>query len=261
MHFFSFYDILSIVGDRMKTGMYDNRLGFHELPFYEIEGLCEAIVDKATSLSSEYALKYEQYKKNITRFSPAFEFCMHELGWMLYDPFCEGNDEVLFSNGNRCFVASVNYVSKEGFDRKKIKHDDVGYPVLYDEVIKFDPETLSENIDKGIVDEQGFVSSTFTDDLQTLAEIMVMFVNMKDEDSYRSYMNSKDYYNTKLDYLTSRKNVIVATKLEDGSISLRYVSENDGKVQEFIDRLKNEGRLAELAPIISDENTNLMKIA
>ena len=242
----------------MKTGVFDSRLEFHELPFYEIEGLCDAIVATAVAKSEDYRLKFEEYKKNITRFSASFEFCMHELGWMLYDPFCIGEDEVLFSNGNRCYVASVNYVSKEGFDRHSITNESVGYPRLEDSVIGYDPNISVDSIKEGIVDSKGYVDSSFTDSLNTLAEIEVMFDNISDEEAYLDYMRSKDQYATKLDYLTSKKNVIAAKKLDDGSVSIRYVSENDGKVADFIDSLKATDKVADFIPREADENKNIM---
>ena len=245
----------------MKTGVLDSRLEFHELPFYEIEGLCNEIVATAISKSEEYRAKYEEYKNNITRFSPAFEFCLHELGWMLYDPFCLGTDEVLFSNGHRCYIASINYVKKEGFDRHSITNENVGYPRLDDQVVGYDPNIQVDSIKEGIVDEKGYVDGSFVDSLYTLAEIEVMFNNIKDKEAYLDFMRSKNQYETKLDYLTSKKNVIAAKKLEDGSVSIRFVSENDGKVQEFIDNLKESGKLADFTPIVGNENTNLMKAA
>ncbi|MCH5166531.1 MAG: hypothetical protein J1F35_01435 [Erysipelotrichales bacterium] len=243
------------------TGIYDNRLGFHELPFYEIEGLCEELVRTATSKSEKYKEIFEEYKRNMSRFSPAFEFCIHELGWMLYDPFSLGTDEVLFSNGKRCFVASVDYVKKEGFDRHSITNDTAGYPRLYDDVIGYDPYMSVDNINEGIVDEKGFVSSTFTDSIDILAEIEVMFDNISDKKAYKDYQKNKYVYDSKLEYLTSKKNVMSAKKLEDGSVSLNFVSENDGIVQEFVDFLESEGKLASYIPVVGSEKTDIMKVA
>lgn len=245
----------------MKTGVLDSKMNFHELPFYEIEGLCEEIAAKAASLSNDYREKYEDYKKNITRFSASFEFCLHELGWMLYDPFSLGNDEVLFSNGERCYIASMDYVTKEGFNRKDVQNKEVGYPRLDDTTIGYDPNISITSINNGIVDSEGYVDSSFADSLDTLADIEVMFENISSREAYQTYMSSKPYYQTKLEYITSRPNTMSARKLPDGNISLQFVSENTGKVEEFINRLKSQDMLAEYIPIKSNEETSIVKVA
>lgn len=244
----------------MKTGVLDSRLEFHELPFYEIQGLMKNIVETATKKSKKYQEIYSEYKKNITRFSPELEFCLHELGWMLYDPFLQGNDEVLFSNGQRCYLASREYVLKEGFDRHSINVD-LGYPMLTDENVKYDANMNIENMDEGIIDSKGYVDAGFTDSLDTLAEIEVMEETISNKEAYLDYLDSKDTYDTKLDYITSKKNVISAKRLEDGTITLQYVSENDGVVQDFIDRAKSEDKIAELIPMTQEENRSIMKAA
>lgn len=245
----------------MKTGMFDSKKNFHELPFYEIEGLCEAIVNKACELSEEYKAKYEEYQKNITRFSAPFEFCLHELGWMLYDPLLTGKDEVLFSNGSRSYVATVNFVSSPDFNRKSINDENFGYPRLEDETIGFDPNISITSINSGIVDSGGYVDSTFADSIDTLAEIEVMMENIRSEEAYNEYMENRHLFPSKLEYITSRPNTLKAEKLPDGNISLQFVSENTGKVEEFIDRLKKTNMLAEYIPIKTNDETSLMKAA
>lgn len=244
----------------MKTGVLDSRLEFHELPFYEIQGLMQNIVETATKKSKKYQKIYSDYKKKITRFSPELEFCLHELGWMIYDPFLQGNDEVLFSNGSRCYLASKDYVLQKGFDRHRV-NSDLGYPILTDEFVKYDPHLNISNIDEGIIDSKGYVDAGFTDSLDTLAEIEVMEETIRDKNMYLDYLRSKDTYNTKLEYITSKKNVISARKLEDGSITLQYVSENDGLVEDFINRAKQENKIAELIPITQEEERSIMKAA
>lgn len=244
----------------MKAGVLDSKLEYHELPFYEIEGLMKKIVETATQKSAKYQKIYSSYKEKITRFSPELEFCLHELGWMLYDPFLQGNDEVLFSNGTRCYLASREYVLKKGFDRHSIDVD-LGYPILTDENIKYDSEISLDNIDEGIIDSKGYVDSHFTDSLDTLAEIEVMENTIGNKEAYEDYLQNKDIYPTKLEYITSKKNVIAAKKLEDGSLTLQFVSENDDKVQDFIDRAKSEHKIAELIPMTQEENRSIMKSA
>lgn len=244
----------------MKIGVLDSKLEFHELPFYEIQGLMKKIVETATKKSKKYQNIYSEYEKNITRFSPEVEFCLHELGWMICDPFLQGNDEVLFSNGERCYLASREYVLRDGFDRHSINVD-LGYPMLTDATVKYDPKIKLDSIDEGIIDSKGYVDAGFTDSLDTLAEIEVMEETIANKDAYYDYLKYKDTYTTKLEYITSKKNVISAKKLEDGSLTIQFISENDGKVQSFIDRAKNENRIAELIPITQEENRSIMKAA
>lgn len=245
----------------MKAGMLDSKKNFHELPFYKIEGLCEAIVKKSCELSEEYQAKYKEYQANITRFSAPFEFCLHELGWMLYDPFSLGNDEVLFSNGKRCYVASLEYVSSPEFDRKSVNDENFGYPRLDDANIGYDPNISITSINEGIVDGLGYVDSKFADSIDTLADIEVMMENIGSEEAYRGFIASRHFYTSKLEYLTSRPNTLKASKLPDGNISVEFVSENDGKVEDFINRLKNADMLAEYVPIKTNEDTSIMKVA
>lgn len=245
----------------MKTGMFDSKMNFHELPFYEIEGLCRTIAEKSSELNEEYKARYEEYKTKITRFSPAFEFCLHELGWMLYDPFSIGEDEVLFSNGERCYVTSLEYVKTPGFKRASINEPNFGYPRLEDSAIGYDPNISITSINNGIVDERGYVDSGFADSIDVLADIEVMMENIKSEESYGTYMESRYLYPSKLEYLTSKPNTMKAEKLPDGNISLQFVSENNGKVQNFIERLKNADMLAEYIPIKASEETSLMRAA
>lgn len=246
----------------MKMGVIDTKGDFHELPFYEIQGLCGEIVNTAISKNEEYKNKFEEYKNKITRFSPEFEFCIHELGWYLYDPFCLGNDEVLFSNGNRCYIAPMDFVNKEGFNRHDVKNEDKGYPVLTDENVKYDSTLKNDSLyEEGIVDERGYVSASFVPNIETLAEIELMTSMIGSKEVYLDYMRFKNAYSSKLEYLTSKKNVISVKRLEDGTFTLQFVSGNDGIVGEFIQRLNNEEKIAELDPMLGNEHTSIMKAA
>lgn len=245
----------------MTTGVFDSKMNFHELPFYEIEGLCDRIASKACELSDEYKEKYSEYQKNITRFSASLEFCLHELGWMIYDPLSLGEDEVLFSNGSRSYISSLEYVKNPNFDRKSIQDDNFGYPRLDDDTIGFDPNISITSVNSGIVDEEGYVDSGFVDSLDTLAEIEIMTENIRSEEAYKEYLETRYLYPSRLEYITSRPNTLKAEKLPDGNISLQYVSENSGKVEDFINRLRNADMLAEYIPIKANEETSIMKVA
>lgn len=247
----------------MKIGVIDSLGEFHELPFYKIQELSEVITKTAIDKSSEYKTKFEEkYDGKITRFSKEFEFCIHELGWMLYDPFCEGKDEVLFSNGERTYVASMSFVKQDGFNRRSITNQNVGYPILTDETIQYNRDLNTiDGIEDGIIDEQGYVSASFVPSLNDLAQIELMYSMMRDEEVYKDYMAHKDEYATSLEYVTSKKNVISVSRLEDGTYTLGFVSENDGKVASFIEALKASGKLAELKPIIQNGDGVIMKAA
>ncbi len=88
-----------------------------------------------------------------------------------------------------------------------------------------------------------------------------MFENMRSEASYLEYLRQKAFYSSKLEYITSRPNTISAKKLADGNISLQFVSENNGKVENFINRLREQDMLAEYIPIKGNEETSIMKVA
>lgn len=238
----------------MKTGVFDSKKIFHEIPFYEIQGLMSEISKKAIELKPEYKKTFEKYKKNITRFSKELEFVLHELGWYIYDPFCHGEDEVLFSNGKRTYLASVSYIMKPDFDRKNIADDTIGYPLLTDEIVGYDRELNYKNIDEGVVDSNGYVDCKFAGGLEELAEIELLHELIQNKAEYENYINTNHEYNSKLEYLTNKPNTMVARKQNDGTISLLFVSENDGVVKEFVDRLKEEEKISELIPIVGEES-------
>lgn len=243
----------------LKTGVYDSKGEFRELYFYKMQGLFEEMTKAAIKASPELKEKYEnEYKKKITRFSSELEFCLHELGWMIYDPFCQGSDDVLFSNGKRTYVASEDYIKRPDFDRKKINNDKTGFPKLTDEYVGYDADLKDyEAMNAGIIDEQGYVSSFFMPSMEDLATLELMHKMVKDERTYIDYLMHKDEYSSALEYLTSKKNVIAIKKLNDGTCTLEYVSENDGKVKKFIDSIDAEGKVAEFVPLVVEEETHL----
>ncbi len=239
----------------MKTGIINSKKEFKELPIYNIQGLMETIVNVAIK-SPKYKEKFEQYQKKVTRFSPELEFCMHELGWMIYDPFLSGKDEVLFSNGNRYLLASWDYINKDSFNRKAIDVD-LGFPILTDENIRYDKNVKTESIRNGFIDSQGYIDVSFASTPNNAADIIVFERLIRDKDAYDKYQASKDLYVDNFSYLTSQKNVIFAKRLEDGNLSLQYVSDNDGKVRDIINRLDKEGIIKEFIPITQNGNLDL----
>ncbi len=238
------------------TGVFDTEGNFHELYFYKLQGLFETMTKAACEADNQLKEKFEkEYKNKITRFSCELEFCLHELGWMIFDPFCRGKDEVLFSNGKRSYVASVDYVKAPGFNRKNVDNEETGFSILTDEYVSYDPELKNyEAMDGGIIDELGYVSSFFMPSMEDLATLELMHKMIKDEKSYIDYLMHKDEFAGALEYLTSKKNVIAIKKLDDGSCTLEFVSENDGKVQKFIDKIEKENKIAEFVPLVVEEN-------
>lgn len=238
------------------TGVFDSKGNFRELYFYKMQELFEVMTKAAIDVSPELKEKYEnEYKSKITRFSSELEFCLHELGWMILDPFCQGEKTVLFSNGHRSYVASTDYIKAPNFDRKSIDNNETGFPILTDEYVSYDPELKDyDKMDGGIIDEQGYVSSFFMPSMEDLATLELMHKMIRDEKAYIDYLMHKHEFPSALEYLTSKKNVIAIKKLNDGSCTLEFVSENDGKVQDFIKKLESEGHIAEFVPLVAEEN-------
>lgn len=252
----------------MKTGMYDVKGDFHQIDFYRVQDLCRAMVEVATSKDTKLRMDFEEhYLNKITRFSPEFEYCIHCLGWQLYDPLCLGRDEVLFSNGKRSYIASLDYVSKPGFNRLRVKNDDTGFPILTDEAIGYKASLNDlDGIEEGIVDERGYVDASFASSLTHLAALELMFDMMCDEQAYKEYMMFQQISKqngtvppSALQILTGKKNVIAVKKREDETYGLSFVSENDGVVQDFIDALTASGKLANMLPEMKDEGPYLPK--
>lgn len=242
----------------MKTGVIDSRGEFHELPFYEIQGLCEKVAQTAAELVPGHKYDLEDMGKEYTRFSKELEFCLHKLGWYLYDPFLEGKDQVLISNGERCYLCSMEFVKKEGFRRESITNTKIGFPALTDKNVGYDKTLNPDSVKtEGIVDAKGYVDSEFAGSLESLAEIELMHELIADKDAYEEYMKNRDMYENALSYLTSRENVIAAKKVGD-KISLSYVSDNDGVVANFIEKLDVTDRLAELTPIVANTSRDVM---
>ena len=232
----------------MKTGLIDSQGRFHEVDYYEIQNLCEVMVQAAINKSPVLRKVFEEkFANKITRFSKELEFCLHILGWMVYDPFALGRDEVLFSNGERSYIASSEVITKPGFDRTKIKNNNLGFPILTDEVVGFD-STLNhiENYNKGIIDERGYVDASFVPTLKSLADIILMHDMIKDKELYEEFTSRGKNNHHPLDFLTARKNVIAIKKLDNGKYMMHFADENDGRVLEFIDKMEIEDRIEKL---------------
>ncbi len=236
------------------TGVIDTKGKFHQLYFYKIEELCQVLTRKAIDENLELRKKYNaEYHGKITRFSKDVLFCLHELGWMIYDPFSLGREEVLFSNGKRDYIASLDYVQQPGFNRFEVDNEHVGFPLLTDSFIGYKKLDSLDGIEEGIIDEEGYVSSAILPSLNDLATIILMFDMMRDEEVYRDYLENKDIFKTPLEYITSKKNCISIKKLEDETYTISYVTENDGVVKDFIDALIASGKIAGTTPAVLED--------
>lgn len=244
-----------VQNETIKYGVVTPEGVMKELFYYEIKELFERIMKLAIEDNEEYRKIYEEkYEGKYTCFSDAIEFCLHELGWMIYDPYSVGADKVMFSNGNMSYVADRKVVLAEGFDRKSVTAT-TGMPRLTDENVSYDKTLMNfDSYEEGIVTEDGYVSShVFNDKLNILSRVMLMHEMTGSETLYKHYMENRPSYATTLEYYTSFPNVISVKKQGD-SFSLQYVSENDGKVQEFIDTLNITGKLSNYDPVAVEED-------
>ena len=249
----------------MKHGLIQPNGRMHELHMYQIEGLCKAMMETAIK-DEKYAAVYEEkYKGKYTYFSEALEFCLHELGWMLYDPFVTGKDEdhvnVLFSNGEECYVTSYKNAISPDFDRKSFNNPEVGIKRLTDETVSYD-KTLSkfDEYDDGIVTDQGYISSMFLgENLNKLSLLMILHRMIHDKELYDDYLVNRPTYKDALAYLTAFPNVIAVDRQDNGQFLLSYVSENDGRVLDFINELIISGRMVNYDPAPVEEGPLLVQ--
>ena len=235
----------------------------HEISYYGIQGLATRLVEKAINMNQTVRDDFQiNFKEKITRFSPEFEFLIHRLGWMLQDPYCKGSEDYLISNGHRCYMAKKELVENPKFDRTKITNEAIGYPILTDDNVMYKPFPLeTDDIGTGIIDEQGFVSSTCVrQNNNMLASIELMFEMIRNKDTYMNYTNpeTKELYKDASSFLTARENVLATSKQPNGNIRLSFVSENTGKVKDLIDKLEIEGKIEKLG-IVEGTTLSLMK--
>lgn len=231
---------------------------FQQLYVYEIRNLCDemvrALLESDKPDEKHLKDKYNnEYANKCTRFSPSVEFCIHELHMMIKDPLCLGNGEVLASNGKRAYLISEATFNSEGFDVTAVTKEDIGRPVLNDETVGYDPNITNLSlITKGIVDSDGYVDSSFVGSITSLGEIVLMDKLFSDKALYEDYIANRVYFSSPLEFITSKPNCIAIAK-ENERYKLRYVSENDGKVQNFIDTLEQKDLIEENLPLILPE--------
>lgn len=209
----------------------DPRGEIHELYFYEIEGLCENLMNVVSDYN-RYEQSVKKMKKEVTRLSSALEFCIHELHWSLLDPYCK----------------DAAY---------ELRSDDL--PIMTDELIGYSSNLDSSEMVEGIIDDKGFISFERFTDKEQAASIILMHEMIKNKDLYEKYIRARTLNRqlTAYDFLVSIPNVVGIKRpnpLEEKFV-LNYVSANQGKVAEFIEYLKVTNKLVELDIKVQSDNT------
>ena len=232
-------------------------------PLFQIGPMLKGKVTEAIKNDPILNAKFQFMKAGMTRFSPEVMFALTDLGYKIVAPFARCRDKVIFSNGGVLFIASKNYVEGRYFDISKLKDSD-GIQIPTDEVIGFDKNiTNLDNIKNGIADDNGYVDSTFldkytendvgTDSIDLLASLLLMNDMLFSERLYKDVLSSRKK-KTDLEYITSKPNCICVERVGD-KFSLSYVSENLGKVGNFIQKLKDQQLIAkyDVLPVPSTE--------
>ena len=236
----------------MDTGIITPTGVEEKMPLFQIGPYLVGVVREAISKDMLANAKYQFMRSKITRFSPEVIFALTDLGYKIVAPFARSRDNVLFSNGGSLFIASKNYVFGRYFDPEKLKDVD-GIQVPTDEVIEYDKNiTNIDNIKNGIVDNNGYVDSTYLDKVtekdpaNSSNDLLASFLLMNDmlfsERLYKDVLSSRKKM-TDLEYITSKPNCI-CIKRDGDKFNLSYVSDNLGKVGNFIQKLKDEHLIA-----------------
>lgn len=217
------------------AGLRDPQGAIHELPFYEIDGLCERLMN-VVSNTDQYEQSAKKMQREVTRLSSALEFLIHELHWSLLDPYCK----------------------TEAYE---LKSDDL--PVMTDELIGYSSELDPTKIVEGIIDDKGFISFERFTDKEQAASIILMHEMIKNEELYSKYTRARILNRnlTAYDFLVSIPNVVGIKRPNpsEEKFILNYVSANQGKVAEFVEYLKATNKLVEL-DVKTQPETDLMEV-
>lgn len=234
----------------MKSGIYNNLGEFLEIDLYDVSRLCKSIVKKITEKNYSYKLLFYEYEKNITRFSPEFEFCLHELGMCLYDPLCTGKDQILFSKDKHAYLLAHNPFNEE-YRPKDFNIEDsrvevlLDFPELTDKNVGYQPNFENINIiSEGIIDNKGYVDSSFSHGIKNLAKIELINELITDKNFYDNAIYKLMNKVPAINILTDRPNCLSITRNPDGKYSLEYLSDNNGKIERFIEDLKDNNLLS-----------------
>lgn len=239
----------------MKSGIYNSKFEFQEIDLYDVSRLCHLIVNKVIKNNIELKNVYEEYKNNITRFNPDFEFCLHELGLCLLDPLCTGKDQILFSSNKHTYLIDHNIFNKDYLPKNfNIENTDadilLDFPILTDKNVDYDKDFSNYKFySEGIADEKGYVDAKFIHGLDNLSKVLIINKIIEDKSFYENCIYSliKKCYPVMI--LTNRVNCISLKRKDNNSFLLEYVSENTGKLQEFIKYLEDNNMISNYLPI------------
>ena len=237
----------------MDTGIITPTGVEEKMPLFQIGPYLTGAVREAIAKDMLANAKYQYMRQHMTRFSPDVMFALTDLGYKIVAPFARSRDNVLFSNGGTLFVASKNYVLGRYFNPDLLKDKD-GIQVPTDETIAFDKNIANlDKIQNGIVDNNGYVDSTYLDNVtekdpnnnsnDLLASFLLMNDMLFSERLYKDVLANRKRQSD-LEFITSKPNCI-CVKREGDKFSLSYVSENLGKVGNFIQKLKDEQLIAQ----------------
>ena len=236
----------------MDTGIITPTGVEEKMPLFQIGPYLVGVVRNAIKDDMILNAKYQYMRQCITRFSPEVILALTDLNYKIVAPFAKSVNNVLFSNGGALFMASKNYVCGRYFKPEQLPDSD-GYPIPTDEMIKYDKELANiDNIQCGIIDNNGYVDSTFLDPVTKvdpgrtsnvlLASLLLMNDMLFYEPLYKDALKNRKKMND-LEYMTSKPNCICIQRDGD-KFNLSYVSDNLGKVGNFIQKLKDQQLIA-----------------
>ena len=236
----------------MDTGIITPTGGVQKLAMFQIGPYLEGIVTEAIKKDRQLEKDYEYMESIMSRFNPAVMFALVKLNYKIIAPFAKSINNVLFSNGGTLFAASRDYVQGRYF-APELLDDKVGIQIPTDETIGYDPNfTNISNIKSGIIDDLGYIDSTFLDNYtkndpnhssdELLASLMLMNDMLFKEYVYKDVLSHRKR-KTDLEFITSKPNCVLIKREPEG-FSISYVSDNNGKVGDFLKKLDNEGLIA-----------------
>ena len=229
--------------------------------YFIVKKKCEEILDTVINNNEKCRRIYEEkYKDRYTYFSAAMDYCMRVLDFKValpagvldkeLAPGEEASNRALFAVNNMLYVDSIDRIIDGSAREYALMHPEAGIPQLTDETVGYDASLSNINsYDDGIVTEKGYVSSRFVKyNMEDLASIMLLDALSEDMELYNQYRETYQEGRMAFEFYTALPNIIGIDNLDNGTFALSFVSENNGRVQDFINALENNGLLADLDP-------------
>lgn len=209
-------------------------------PFYELQNVCEVMLNKALEDDTYRKIYEEKYEGKITKFSCAIEFCLHELGLVISDPLNLEKNEVMFSNGKRSYIASKELIEKSDFNRHNIKEENIGFPILTDDAIKLD-RTLDDTseITNGLIDEDSYMNPLVIGSKEEFARIYLMHRMASNEELYNEYKNHIREYKSVLEFLIKKLGLAYVNTDEMGKKKFIYLPGINKNTTDIINHLQS----------------------